>query len=67
MFDLPPDQFESKMAAMLADQTRAPELLAYKQQVMDELLEMTKGVKSSLVARDEEVDIVAAGLLSGTP
>jgi hypothetical protein len=66
MFDLPSDQFESKMAAMLADQTRAPELLAYKQQVMDELLEMTKGVKSSLVARDEEVDIVAAGLLSGT-
>jgi hypothetical protein len=66
MFDLPPDQFESKMAAMLADPARAAELLAYKQSVMDELHEMTKGVKSSLVARDEEVDIVAAGLLSGT-
>lgn len=66
MFDLPPDQFESKMAALLADPARAPELLAHKQKVTDDLLEMTNGVKGSLVARDEEVDIVAAGLLSGT-
>ena len=66
MFDLPPDQFESKMAAFLADPTRASELMAHKQRVVDDLMEMAKEVKNTLVARDEEVDIVAAGLLSGT-
>jgi len=66
MFYLPPDQFESKMAAMLADPSRTSELLGYRSQVMASMVEMTNGVKAAMVARDEEVDVVTAGLLSGT-
>ena len=54
------------MAAMLADTSSTSELLGYKSQVMEAMLEMTKAVKGAMVARDEEVDVVTAGLLSGT-
>jgi MoxR-like ATPase len=66
MFDLPPDQFEAKMAALLADPAGTAELMAHKPKVMSEISAMTNDVKGTLVARDEEVDVVAAGLLSGT-
>lgn len=66
MFDLPPDQFEAMMAALLADPARTPELMAHKPKVMSEISSMTKAVKGTLVSRDEEIDVVAAGLLSGT-
>jgi hypothetical protein len=66
MFNLPPEQFEARMSDLLSDPAKAPELMAHRAQVMDDIMEMTRNVKATLVARDEEVDVVAAGLLSGT-
>ena len=54
------------MAALLADPASTAELMAHKPKVMAEISTMTKEVKETLVSRDEEVDVVAAGLLSGT-
>ena len=54
------------MAALLADPAGTAELMAHKPKVMSEISAMTNDVKGTLVARDEEVDVVAAGLLSGT-
>ena len=54
------------MAVLLSDPAGAAELMVHKPKVMSEIAAMTKEVKATLVARDEVVDVVAAGLLSGT-
>ena len=54
------------MAALLADPAGTAELMAHKPVVMSGISSMTKAVKDTLVSRNEEIDVVAAGLLSGT-
>lgn len=66
MIHLPRDQIEPLLAEVITSPERASEVTQQRQDIVAAIQSLSSGVKSGLVGRDMEIDVVLAGLVSGT-
>ena len=66
MFHLPRTQIEPMLAEIVSKKELASEVLQQRDEVVDAIGKLSRQVKAKLVGREQEVDVVLAGILSGT-